>query len=220
MIRTRTQGMRKGRVRMREATAPLVALLALFAAISIAQPAWATSLYSSSDGQGLFTQIYADNKARNVGDLLTILVTEVSYAQNKSNVQTQQGIGVDAKPGIGPFDFLPAARLDIGDSSRGQTETYRSGRLLGTITAQVVEVLPNGDLLIRGTREVSVNSEKEQMIVTGIVRQRDISPNNTISSSLVANAEIAFSGAVYTGEKGGVFKSLWDGLVTIWNWIF
>lgn len=200
-----------------------VALLAVaVAAVGAPARAGAYSLYAAQPvtGQGLFRYMYADNKARRVGDLLTIVVTEITYAQNRSNTQTQQGIGVNAAPGVGAFDFLPAAKLELGDSSKGVTETSRSGRLIGTITAQVVEVLPNGDMVIKGTREVSVNKEKEQMTVTGVVRPHDIAADNTIPSSLVANAEIAFSGAVYTGEKGGVFKTLWDGLVTVWNWIF
>ena len=186
----------------------------------------ATSLYAAGSTQPGLLGMYCDNKARQVGDLLTIMVTEVSYAQNKTDTQTQKGIGADLSPSGAVFDFLEAIKLDtgaglkLGNSSKGGTSTSRSGKLIGTITAQVVEVLSNGDLRIRGVREVSVNREKEQMVVTGIVRQRDISPGNTIPSTMVADAQIAFSGGIYTGEKGGIFKTLWDGLVCLWNWIF
>jgi len=186
----------------------------------------ATSLYEAGSTQPGLLGMYCDLKARQVGDLLTIMVTEVSYAQNKTDTQTQKGIGADLSPTGDVFEFLKAIKLDagaglkLGNSATGGTTTSRSGKLIGTITAQVVEVLPNGDLRIRGVREVSVNREKEQMIVTGIVRQRDISPGNTIPSTMVADAQIAFSGGIYTGEKGGIFKTLWDGLVYLWNWIF
>ncbi|MGB4009288.1 MAG: flagellar basal body L-ring protein FlgH [Bacillota bacterium] len=178
----------------------------------------ATSLYSEDASP--FASMYADRKARQVGDLVTILVAEVSYAQNRSQTNTAQGIGVTAQPGVGVFDFIPAARLDVGDSSKGANETTRSGRLVGTMTAEVIEVLPNGDLVIRGSREVSVNREKEIMVVEGVVRPQDIGPNNTIPSTMVANAQISMSGGVYTGQKGGFFKTLWDGLVWVWNTIF
>lgn len=177
----------------------------------------ATSLYSLDS---VMSSMYADNKARTVGDLITILVMESSYSQNRTQTTTSKGLGVDAKPGIGPFDFIPAARLEVGNSSRGSSANSRSGRLVATLTAQVVEILPNGDFVIKGVREVSVNREKEYMIITGTIRPRDISPNNTIPSSLVANAEIAFTGGTYTGQKGGFFKNLWDGIVTVFNWIF
>ncbi len=207
-----------------------VALIATVAAIVAAAmcPAaiTATSLYAAGAAQPGFSGMYCDHKARQVGDLLTIMVTEVSYAQNRTDTQTQKGIGADLNPNGAVFDFLKAVKLDagaglnLGNSAKGGTSTSRSGKLIGTITAQVVEVLPNGDLRIRGVREVSVNREKEHMIVTGIVRQRDISPVNTIPSTMVADAQIAFSGDIYTGEKGGIFKTLWDGLVYLWNWIF
>ncbi|MEA4882370.1 MAG: flagellar basal body L-ring protein FlgH [Clostridia bacterium] len=207
-------GFRRTAIRRAATTAFAIAigLLALVGTVS------AQSLYKAADSP--FTSMFSDYKARQVGDLLTIIVSEASYAQNRTQTQTGKAIGVDAKPGLGLFDFLPLARLDLGDSSKDSTQTSRSGRLTGIMTAEIIEVLPNGDLKIRGAREVSVNREKEQMTVVGTVRQRDILPNNTISSSMVANAEIAFSGAIYTGEKGGVFKTLWDGLVTVFNWIF
>lgn len=204
----------------------LLAAAAVVVAFACATGVSATSLYTTGAGQSGFSAMYSDDKARQVGDLLTIMVTEVSYAQNRTDTQTQKGIGADLSPNGAVFDFLKAVKLEtgaglqLGNSAKGGTSTSRSGRLIGTITAQVVEVLPSGDLKIRGVREVSVNREKEQMVITGIVRQRDISPSNTISSTMVADAQIAFSGDIYTGEKGGIFKTLWDGLVYVWNWIF
>ena len=131
------------------------------------------------------------------------MVTEVSYAQNRTDTQAQKGIGAELSPSGAVFDFLQAVKLDtgaglkLGNSATGGTSTSRSGKLIGTITAQVVEVLPNGDLRIRGVREVSVNREKEQMTVTGIVRQRDISPGNTIPSTMVADAQIVLGRHLY-----------------------
>ncbi len=214
-----------GKARAIVAVASL-ASIAAFAMLVCATGAQATSLYASGAGQSSFSAMYSDSKARQVGDLLTIIVTEVSYAQNRTDTQTQKGLGVDLTPKGSVFDFLEAVKLDtgaavtLGNSAQGGSSTSRSGKLIGTITAQVIEVLPNGDLVIRGVREVSVNREKEQMVITGVVRQRDISPGNTIPSTMVADARIAFAGGIYTGEKGGIFKTLWDGLVCVWNWIF
>lgn len=224
MIKIGSPSLEIGRVAMtklrRAAVAIAVAVAVTFVA-ALAFPggvARATSLYSEETSP--FASMYADRKARQVGDLVTILVTEVSYAQNRSQTNTSKDLGVNAQPGIGIFDFIPVARLDVGDSSKGTSETVRSGRLAGTMTAEVVDVLPNGDLVVRGSREVSVNREKEIMVVDGIVRPQDIGPNNTVPSSMVANAQISFTGGVYTGQKGGLFKTLWDGLVWIWDTIF
>lgn len=216
----------KSNARTTTAARLIATVVAIVAAACCPATVTATSLYGAGSTQPGLLGMYGDHKARQVGDLLTIMVTEVSYAQNKTDTQTQKGLGAELSPSGAVFDFLAAIKLDtdaglnLGNSSRGGTTTSRSGKLIGTITAQVVEVLPNGDLRIRGVREVSVNREKEQMIVTGIVRQRDISPGNTIPSTMVADAQIAFSGGIYTGEKGGIFKTLWDGLVYLWNWIF
>ena len=216
----------KSNARTRTAARLIAATVAIVAVALCSARVTATSLYGAGSTQPGLLGMYCDHKARQVGDLLTIMVTEVSYAQNKTDTQTQKGIGADLSPTGDVFEFLKAIKLDagaglkLGNSATGGTTTSRSGKLIGTITAQVVEVLPNGDLRIRGVREVSVNREKEQMIVTGIVRQRDISPGNTIPSTMVADAQIAFSGGIYTGEKGGIFKTLWDGLVYLWNWIF
>ena len=73
----------------------------------------------------------------------------------------------------------PAARLDVAIRQGGE-ETTRSGRLVRTMTAEVVDVLPGGDLVVRGSREVSVNHEKEIMVVEGTIRPQDIGPDNTI----------------------------------------
>jgi len=216
----------KSNVRTTTTVALIATTVAMVAAALCPAAVTATSLYGAGSAQPGLLGMYCDHKARQVGDLLTIMVTEVSYAQNKTDTQTKKGIGADLNPSGAVFDFLKAIKLDtgaglnLGNSATGGTSTSRSGKLIGTITAQVVEVLPNGDLRIRGVREVSVNREKEQMVVTGIVRQRDISPGNTIPSTMVADAQIAFSGGIYTGEKGGIFKTLWDGLVCLWNWIF
>ncbi|MCR4427042.1 MAG: flagellar basal body L-ring protein FlgH [Firmicutes bacterium] len=205
---------------MRHVAAALVAMSLVAGTVTFTwtSPVWAKSLYGSDVSP--FSSMFSDTRARGVGDLVTILVMESSYAQNSTKTQSSKGIGVEAKPGVGWFDFIPALKLDGGNSARGTTETSRSGRLVGTITAQVTEVLPNGDLRIRGTREVSVNREKEQMIVVGTIRPKDISPQNTIPSTLVANAEISFSGGIYTGERGGIFKTLADGIVYLFNLIF
>ena len=216
----------KSNARTTTAARLIATAIAIAAATCCSATVMATSLYEAGSTQQGLLGMYCDHKARQVGDLLTIMVTEVSYAQNKTDTQTEKGLGAELSPSGAVFDFLKTVKLDagaglnLGNSSKGGTSTSRSGKLIGTITAQVVEVLPNGDLRIRGVREVSVNREKEQMIVTGIVRQRDISPGNTIPSTMVADAQIAFSGGIYTGEKGGIFKTLWDGLVYVWNWIF
>jgi len=83
----------------------------------------------------------------------------------------------------------------------GSGETTRNGFLTATITARVVDVLGNGNLAIEGKREVVINEEKREILVQGIVRPRDLDYNNSVASSLIADAKIIYTGVGIVSEK-------------------
>jgi flagellar L-ring protein precursor FlgH len=85
----------------------------------------------------------------------------------------------------------------------GRAQTTRQGSLLATMTCHVIEVLPNGNLRIRGTKQVRVNRETQYLTLTGIVRPRDILLNNTVQSNLLAEARIEYTGAGTLADKQG-----------------
>jgi len=97
--------------------------------------------------------------------------------------------------------------IGLGGSSEsrfdGRAQTSRSGSLRATVTCQVEEVLPNGNLRIRGTKQVRVSRETQYLVLSGIVRPRDILLDNTVQSDLIAEARIEFTGAGVVADKQG-----------------
>ncbi|MFZ5951219.1 MAG: flagellar basal body L-ring protein FlgH, partial [Candidatus Rifleibacteriota bacterium] len=147
------------------------------------------------------------------GDIITIVISEESNAQSKATTQTQKDSTTEIKaaPQI-PF-FKKIVNQFIGKNEfknefDGQGTTTRSGKLSGTITATVLEVMQNGNLLLEGSRSIRVNKENQIMRVRGVARPRDIDASNTVNSKLLADAQIKFDG---NGSVGRVNK---PGLMT------
>jgi flagellar L-ring protein precursor FlgH len=152
------------------------------------------SLYSDS-APNLF--LFRDTRARNVNDIITIMVVESSTASNSANTATQKkGDVAVTTPGFLLGIKTPANPLTLnsGTDFSGQGSTTRTGQLSASLSARVVDVLPNGDLVIEGRKEVTVNREHQILTVRGTVRQYDISPSNVVSSTAIANMEINFDG--------------------------
>lgn len=169
----------------------------------------ATSLWS--DGVSLF----GDMRARRVGDLVTLIIAEKSQAQQTANTSTGQDTSLTLGPGLGLLDIVPLLELGGGDSFRSGGSTTRGGQLTARMTTQVVEVLPNGNLVIEGRQTIRINDEEQVIVVTGTIRPQDISRDNTILSTFVADAHIAFEGSGSLGTKQS------PGLLTrLFNWLF
>ncbi|NUL81584.1 MAG: flagellar basal body L-ring protein FlgH [Armatimonadetes bacterium] len=154
--------------------------------------------------------LYADAKARKKGDIITIIVSESAVATSQADTKTAKAESASADPGIGPI--LRALLPELGASGRtslnASGSTTRSGSLIARITALVVEELPNGLVKIEGLRTVQINGETQKLTIGGMVRLRDVAPDNTIQSTLVANAEIKFEG------KGVIGSRQQEGLIT------
>ena len=156
---------------------------------------------------GSLSELFIDPTARRVGDIVTIQIVESSKATNKATTNTGRDSSISAGidsffgleqnfPSSGSF-FSPFGRVkaDFGSSFKGDGATSRSGDLTAYITARVTEVLPNGNLYIMGSREVTVNNERQFITLSGIIRTRDISQGNVILSTYISDARIAYSGA-------------------------
>ena len=144
--------------------------------------------------QSLFTDI----KAHKVGDILTVLIYEQNRASQKVETKTEKTSKFSAKggPGIGPLDFLPLFGADgaTKGSHDGKGENIRNGSMRARMSVTVVAVKPSGDLIIEGSRTIGLSGDRETLNLTGVVRQKDITPQNTIDSYLIADAEIHYSG--------------------------
>ena len=181
---------------------------------------------------GHLNELFVNPKARKVGDIVTINIVESSSASNKATTNTGKSsslsmgvdnlFGLEGRYGTGstksphPF-FNPFAKIQSGLSSNfdGSGTTTRSGDLTAYITARVTKVLPNGNLEIVGTREVTVNSEEQTITLSGIIRPRDISPDNVILSTYIANAKIAYSGAGIINDRQ---RPGWMARILDWIW--
>lgn len=176
--------------------------------------------------QGDGRALVDDHKARRRGDTLTILIIESASASKQSSTDTKRtgsvSAGVPNMLGLEKSSTVSAwadlSNLINATSSStygGSGATSRKESLTATISAKVLDVLPNGNFLIEGRRNVKVNSEDQIIKVEGTVRPRDINSDNTISSSLIADARITYvgKGIVSDQQEPGwlltIFNKIW-----------
>lgn len=167
--------------------------------------------------------IYEDRKARRVNDLVTIIINESSTASKKATTNSARSsdanyglsnifgmatdFGIQKMPFVNGLykgsnsTFTPSASGSASSDFAGTGDTSRQGRLLGTITAKVIEVLPNQNMVLESRKEVVVNNEKEILVLRGIVRPDDITTNNTVLSQYVADAQIYLVGDGVLDDK-------------------
>ncbi|HKJ88196.1 MAG TPA: flagellar basal body L-ring protein FlgH, partial [Gammaproteobacteria bacterium] len=94
-----------------------------------------------------------------------------------------------------PGNAGTAVETNTSNDLDGKGETTRSANLSGNMTAVVLRVFPNGNMRIKGRRAVTINNEKQNLLLSGIIRPQDIGPDNSITSSQIANARIRYAGA-------------------------
>lgn len=159
--------------------------------------------------------LFVDHKARNVDDIVTIQIVETSTATNSANTSTERGgstsaaapslFGIETNGSPMNFASLLNAMTDL--SFDGEGSTSRTGSLVASISARVVEVRPNGAVVLEGTKEVTVNKETHILTIRGLARTQDIGPANVISSNRVADMTVTFDGdgVVSRANKPGLF---------------
>lgn len=195
--------------------AVLDALLLTFLAL----PLLADTLWQ----QGHSRPMVADKRAAAVGDIVSIVVQENSTASKDNSTKTAKSTGIDAS--ISTFLYSPAAsgllthkgqmpalKTQAKQDFDGGGKINNSERILARIAVQVVDVLPNKNLVIEGRRITSFSGETQEIILRGIVRPADISPANTVFSYNVADAAIRFvsKGTVSDNQKKGWFTRVWE----------
>ena len=159
--------------------------------------------------------MYADRKARNVGDILTIVIDEeTTQSATKSRSNSKSG-RTTLGAGSGIFHFLAAATASGSDSFTADGSAEDTNSVSGQITVTVVEVLPNDNLIVEGTQSIWQNRDEHKITVRGIVRRDDITRSNTVPSNLVADATLKFDG------KGPLNAKQRQGILTqIFNFLF
>ncbi len=155
------------------------------------------SLYVSS---AFLAEVSRDPKAAQVGDLVTVqIVEQASALTTGATAQTRSSASNNA---ITNFLGIPGARSPLtnllqlgGDSSlQGQGSTSRQTSVSAVLTAHVTHVMPNGNLIIEGGKEIAVNSERQVVWLRGVVRPADLSPENFVASSRIALMDLRVNG--------------------------
>lgn len=156
------------------------------------------SLFQDSYGLALF----GDRKAHFIGDVITVTLSErtVSTKSSKVNVTKDNSTVFNAGPGtlLGTNPTLKGLNLATNVEQKrqfdGDAGADQSNSLQGNITVTVAEILPNGNLVVRGEKWMTLNSGDEFIRISGIVRPDDVAPDNTVVSTRLANAKISYSG--------------------------
>lgn len=154
------------------------------------------SLYSPS---AAFVDISSDYKARRVGDVVTLVVLENTSAQSTGDVNTsrtyQTSSAITGLPGGTSTALLnPLFGANSSTQLKGTGETSDGSTVTTTLTARVIGLLPSGSLIVEAERRYLINSQHETMVVRGVLRPGDVGPNNTASSTALANLEIEMKG--------------------------
>lgn len=172
------------------------------------------------------TNLFADNRARSVGDIITVIIEETTAIEGLEDSELDSSSkfsnNVDAsnfvvgKDGVSQVNrFMPNISGEHNTSFDGEGEYESSRDIRFRLTAMVTEVLGNGNLLIEGKRGVSINKERYTLRVSGIVRPIDIEENNVVFSEKIANANIFLEGkgfltrAAKRGWGHRLFEVLW-----------
>lgn len=162
---------------------------------------------------GPLNELFVNPKAGRIGDIVTVMIEESSKATNEASTDTKRAsdfsaqvekfLGFQTGYPSDTSNFNPFGKIKAGLESdfKGQGATSRSGKLVAKITARVVELLPDGNLRIRGYRQVLINNEAQLITLTGIIRPRDITVDNVVRSSRIADARITYNGVGIVNDR-------------------
>ena len=199
--------------------AALVLIFFVFCAVDRLQ---ADSIWSKRDQNK--KDLYADDKARHIGDVLTITISEVSTLENKATRKlskaTTRSTNFNGQAGIEHIlPELPEFNLGAGatysNTLDGKADYKDEREFTDSISVIVMDIMPNGNLVISGTRDRNIADDIQQIEVSGIVRPSDIAFDNTIKSDQIANFSIISRNkgvaAPYTSPNwlGRILDVLW-----------
>ena len=199
---------------------PRALVLLTLAAVTV--PVHAESLWTAA-GHAPERSMFADRKAGAVGDILTVVVQETAASSTSKRKSSDRSASVDASvsqflfpPSISPGGTkggaLPATKLSAKNDFSGGGDVSNSQSLTATTAVLVTDVLPNGNLVIKGVRLVTFSGETQYVVLHGIVRPDDISPGNNIFSSSIADARVEFvsEGSLTDAQKKGWLTKIYD----------
>ncbi len=192
--------------------------------LSLGDPGLSASLWHESrDGNDMFR----DDRAWRPLDLITIRISESSEGSKEADTEVKSKSSAEAAienllgletqiagldKAVDPTTLVSASAQN---DFKGEGQTSRKGKLTATVSAMVVEVLPSGTLRIEGQKIIAVNNEEQVIVISGLVRPRDVDSTNTIDSSKIADMRIDYYGrgsvgeAQYGGWLGRIMRYVW-----------
>ena len=207
-----------------------IALLPLLSACVIQQPAQPNDPYyapvlrtndvpdqavnGSLYRENVALNLFGDRKAARIGDIISIILSENTSSSKSANVEIKKENDISGPTGGGTvFGDTPTLRdLTLGvevvndREFLGESGADQSNQLNGSISVTVVDIYPNGTLVVRGEKWITLNRGEEFIRVSGLVRPDDVTPENTVLSTKIANARIQYSG---TGQLADAQEMGW-----------
>jgi flagellar L-ring protein precursor FlgH len=183
-------------------------------------PAQSSSLWLRGREHG--RSMMADHVATRVGDVVTVVVSEGQTVQDDGKMEVSKESGLDSSLDIfdlkpSAFDTLPALKYSSARSIEGETKYSQKGKFETRLTAVVLDVKPNGALLIEGRRTIHLDGDLKEMRVRGLVRPIDIGADNTVPSDRIANADILYEAG---GSRSKAVEKNWFESALDWLWPF
>lgn len=177
-----------------------------------------TAMFAQNMRRNAQFSLFSDNKAAQQGDAVTIVVLESTQASNNSETSAGRSsdIGFSASGAVNTTK-IPNADLSLGTKNdfQGSGSTQTTGSIRTKISAVVDSVLANGNMVIRGSKKITINGEEQIVNIKGVIRQSDINADNSVYSHNISEAEISFegSGVIDNAQKPG-----W--LTKLFHWLF
>jgi len=154
------------------------------------------------------TNWVADRRPSRIGDIVTVLVDEQTDTKDKATTDLKKSASSSVSNGLGILSFIRQLGLSSTNDAKGDSSIERKHYGRTTISCVVTDVLPNGNLVIEGTRDVQTSEETLQLQLVGVIRPQDVNSNNQVRSSLIANAELGIKG------KGALSRTQKPGIIT------
>ncbi|MEI6807327.1 MAG: flagellar basal body L-ring protein FlgH [bacterium] len=171
----------------------------------------------------LASRLTGDRQARRVGDLLTVIIEEISSGKVDAKQSTDKSFDVGGSASVShpridarsvPWTnaTIPSYSASASRKFDGQGSMENNGTLSGSVTVRVIDILPGGHLLIEGKRSVEVQNESLTFTLMGTVRREDVAADNTIQSSRIGDLTIRYqsAGSIATAQKKGLLTSIFD----------
>ncbi|WP_414153136.1 flagellar basal body L-ring protein FlgH [Pectinatus cerevisiiphilus] len=174
--------------------------------LASAQSLWADSQNNYS------MSLFADRKAHNIGDILTVIISESSSTSATKSMSNGKTANNSLNAGAGIFSFLAQASAGQSDSFKADGSAKDTNTVNGKITVTVVDVQPNGNMVVEGTQSIWQNKDEHKITLRGTVRQDDVAYDNTVPSYLVADATLKFDGKgpLNAKQRQGILSQIFN----------